>query len=45
MRLSLKSAFAIRDFQIDDAPDWMDSARYDIGAKTEGDRSINVRGS
>lgn len=40
LRLLLKKAFAIRDFQIAGAPDWIDSARYDIAAKTEGDRSI-----
>jgi len=35
MRAIFKQAFTVRDFQIGNPPDWFDSQRYEIIAKTE----------
>lgn len=35
LRLLLKEAYGMRDFQIEGAPGWFDSARWDVSAKSE----------
>lgn len=35
LRMLLKEAYGMRDFQIDGAPGWFDSARWDVSAKSE----------
>jgi uncharacterized protein (TIGR03435 family) len=37
LRALLKNAYGIRDFQIVQPPDWLDSQRYDVIAKAETD--------
>jgi uncharacterized protein (TIGR03435 family) len=36
LRLMLRQAFRVQDFQIVDAPDWVGSERFDVLAKAEG---------
>src|SRR5215469_14623034 len=35
LRMLLKEAYNVRDFQIENAPKWFDSERYDVAAKSE----------
>ena len=35
LRTLLKEAYGMRDFQIEGAPNWFDSARWDVSAKSE----------
>jgi uncharacterized protein (TIGR03435 family) len=35
LRILLKEAYGMRDFQIEGAPQWFDSARWDVSAKSE----------
>lgn len=42
LRQLLKKAYAIRDFQFAGEPDWIDSSRYDIAAKTEAGRTVTA---
>ena len=35
LRMLLKEAYGMRDFQIEGAPNWFDSARWDVSAKSE----------
>jgi uncharacterized protein (TIGR03435 family) len=37
LRLLIRNAYRLQDFQIVGAPDWISSQRYDIVAKAEGD--------
>lgn len=35
LRMLVKDAYGMRDFQIEGAPDWFDSLRWDVSAKSE----------
>ena len=37
LRMLIRNAYRLQDFQIVGAPDWIDSERFDIVAKAEGD--------
>jgi len=41
LRLLLKTAYGMRDFQISGAPAWFDSDRYDIVAKAESEPNVS----
>lgn len=43
LRVLLRKAFDIRDFQITGEPEWIDSARFDIEARTENGLSIDEK--
>jgi uncharacterized protein (TIGR03435 family) len=41
LRLLIQNAYDVRPFQISGGPGWLDSERYDITAKAEGNPSVN----
>lgn len=43
VRSLIRLAFRIKDYQIDKAPAWIDSARYDINAKGGGELYASLR--
>jgi uncharacterized protein (TIGR03435 family) len=44
LRVLIRSAFSIQDFQIVDAPDWARDARYDVVAKAASDLQLGPTG-
>lgn len=42
LRLLIQAAYDVRDFQILGGPEWIDSDRYDVQVKTQGQRNFQV---
>jgi hypothetical protein len=44
VRELIRLAYGVKDYQIAKAPGWIDSERFDIAAKGNGDEQVQVRG-